>query len=75
MTAHKKDLIAPTRGVCGAGYSWPSTITLKVNWSDVDCPACQAKRQEMVDRLTTRLAPHGGCNTPSCIDCFPETAI
>jgi hypothetical protein len=49
---HKKDLLAPTKAFCGAGYSWPSSIPLAKEWKDVDCPDCLKKQKEITDKLT-----------------------
>jgi hypothetical protein len=44
---HLRDPQQQYRALCGAGYPWPSTISLKDRIEEVDCQACIDKAAQI----------------------------
>jgi hypothetical protein len=46
VSRHFRDGWNRFQGICGAGYSWPSSVALTWNRDEVTCKACLKKLEE-----------------------------
>jgi hypothetical protein len=57
---HRRDPDKLTRALCGAGYDWPSGISLTDDPTKVTCPSCPIRpvlMDQALARLTAKFSP------------------